>query len=309
MISSRKKPILVTGSHRSGSSWVGKMLSLSPSVAYIYEPFNIQYTPRLCRAKFTHWFTYICAQNESLYSNELNDCINFRYPLLHAIKSITSLKDAAKLSRDYFRTIKYKVTNKRPLLKDPIALFSAEWLVKEFNMDAVVLIRHPAAFAGSLKSSKWTHPFNHFLEQPLLMEQHLSEYKQEIEKYANDNNNKDHVGQAILLWNLIHHMILHYQKNNKDWIFMKHEDLSENPVREFKTIYNKLGLNFSTDIENTIKSFSSTNNSSGIKRDSKSNIWSWKKRLSTEEIKRIKKHTHKISSQFYTDNDWGEEIH
>ena len=32
------KPILVTGSHRSGSTWVGKMLATSPSVNYIHEP-------------------------------------------------------------------------------------------------------------------------------------------------------------------------------------------------------------------------------------------------------------------------------
>ena len=31
-------PILVTGSHRSGSTWVGKMLSVAPHVAYIHEP-------------------------------------------------------------------------------------------------------------------------------------------------------------------------------------------------------------------------------------------------------------------------------
>ena len=34
------KPILVTGAHRSGTTWVGKMLALAPGVAYVHEPFN-----------------------------------------------------------------------------------------------------------------------------------------------------------------------------------------------------------------------------------------------------------------------------
>lgn len=306
MSASNKKPILVTGSHRSGSSWAGKMLSLSPSVAYINEPFNIHHSPRICKAKFEYWFTYVCEQNESLYANDIEDCIHFKYPLSEAFKSSTSAKDIVKLARDYLLTVKYKTLNKRPLVKDPIALFSAEWLVKKFNMDAVVLIRHPAAFAGSLKSPQWSHPFSHFLDQPLLMEQHLSSYKTEIERFAENDSNNDFVGQAILLWNLIHHMILRYKKNESNWIFVRHEDLSLNPVDEFERLYNKLDLDFTADIGNTIRSFSSPSHSGGIKRDSKSNIWSWKKRLTSDEIKRIKDGTQEIASMFYTDEEWGE---
>ena len=35
------KPILVTGSHRSGSTWTGRIISAAPHVGYIHEPFNI----------------------------------------------------------------------------------------------------------------------------------------------------------------------------------------------------------------------------------------------------------------------------
>ena len=34
------KPILVTGAHRSGTTWAGKMLVLAPGVAYLHEPFS-----------------------------------------------------------------------------------------------------------------------------------------------------------------------------------------------------------------------------------------------------------------------------
>ena len=40
MSSRRARPILVTGSHRSGSTWVGKMIASHPRVAYVEEPFN-----------------------------------------------------------------------------------------------------------------------------------------------------------------------------------------------------------------------------------------------------------------------------
>ena len=33
-------PILVTGSHRSGTTWAGQMLATAPGIGYIHEPFN-----------------------------------------------------------------------------------------------------------------------------------------------------------------------------------------------------------------------------------------------------------------------------
>ena len=35
------RPILVTGSHLSGTTWVGRMIAVSPCVAYLHEPFNL----------------------------------------------------------------------------------------------------------------------------------------------------------------------------------------------------------------------------------------------------------------------------
>jgi hypothetical protein len=67
-----KKPILVTGSHRSGSTWVGRMLAEAPAVFYIHEPFSVSHPPGagICKARFTYWFTYITRKNEAAYYKE-----------------------------------------------------------------------------------------------------------------------------------------------------------------------------------------------------------------------------------------------
>jgi hypothetical protein len=41
-----------------------------------------------------------------------------------------------------------------------------------------------------------------------------------------------------------------------------------------------------------------------MERDSKSNIWKWKSRLTTDEISRIKEGTHHIAKDFYQESDW-----
>ncbi len=303
---SNNKPILVTGSHRSGSTWLGRMIALSPAVGYIHEPFHPDHRPGICKAKFNHWFTYICDDNESLYSKDIEDCLNFNYQFAEEIRNIKSASDIIGLLRDSVRFKRYGLFNKRPLVKDPIAFFSAEWLARSFDMEVVVLIRHPAAFAGSLKQAKWFYPFDHFLQQPLLLQHHLREYKPEIEKISNINGNI--IDQAIILWNLIHHMILKYRDNNPDWTFIKHEELSNHPVEEFGDLFKRLGLDYSTDIQQEIKKFSfadpKNKNLNSLKRNSKSNIHSWKKRLTDDEISKIKKNTFEIANQFYTEEDW-----
>jgi hypothetical protein len=71
-----------------------------------------------------------------------------------------------------------------PLIKDPIALFAAEWLADVFGVRVVVLIRHPAAFAASLKRLNWTHPFGDFLAQPLFMRDLLAPFEEDIRRFA-----------------------------------------------------------------------------------------------------------------------------
>jgi len=304
-----KKPILVTGSHRSGTTWVGRMIAQSPSVGYIHEPFNLNHYPGICGAKFDYWFPYISKKNESNFYENIRKTINFSYNLIGELKAIRSPKDLLHLVRDFNNFLFYRLSHVRPLIKDPIAVFSAEWLASKFNMDVIVLIRHPAAFANSLKRKNWTHPFSHFLEQPLLMKYHLHPFEAEIRKYAE----KEHsvVDQAILLWRLIHHMIIKYKKNHEDWIFLRHEDISRNPVDSFQILFERLNLKFSKHILVKIKKYSNSANPSeaiangdSLRRDSKSNIFNWKRSLTRSEIENIRFKVEDISRLFYSDEDW-----
>ena len=40
-------------------------------------------------------------------------------------------------------------------------------------------------------------------------------------------------------------MILKYKEKYDDWLFIRHEDLSKDPIYGFKQIFGKLGLKFS----------------------------------------------------------------
>lgn len=296
-------PILITGSHRSGTTWTGKMLDLSDETGLIYEPFNPDLS--ICQPHFRYWYTYVCSENEDLYTPCIEKCLNFRYPPSLAIGNMGSYKQWRQYLGDKYRFLKYGLLNRRPLFKDPISLFSAEWLYKKFDMRVVVLIRHPAAFVGSLKKAGWTFPFEDFLHQPLLMRDHLLEFEEDIRSFSEDE--RDIVDQGILLWNIIQHVIRKYRSEYEDsWIFLRHEDLSYNPVITFKALYDNLGLKFTPVIRSQILEYSrgGDNQESELKRNSRSNIWSWQNRLTQEEIERVKQGTQEISKAFYSEEDW-----
>jgi len=301
-----KRPILVTGSHRSGSTWVGRIIAACPSVAYIDEPFHIKHDLGVCGARFDHWFTYVSEQNETDFYTHIKNTLDFRYNWTGKLKSIRTPKALHPLLVHYIRFLLYSHTNARPLLKDPISIFSVDWLASKFDMDVLVLIRHPAAFAGSLKVNNWTHPFSHFLDQFLLMRDHLYPFEEEIRKLAEEKH--DIIDQAALLWKLIHHMIIKYQEKHDNWIFMRHEDISRDPSNCFRSIFSKLGLDCSQHVENMIEKCSypaaHLPNRDSIQRASLSNILTWKSRLTEEEVRRVKTQVQDISRVFYSEEEW-----
>jgi len=193
-------------------------------------------------------------------------------------------------------------------MKDPLAIFSSEWLYRNYDFDMLVMIRHPAAFCSSLKIKGWAFDFNHILSQPKLMGDLLYPFKEQIKEYS--ENDKDIVDQAILLWNCIHYSILLFRERHSGWLFVKHEDLSLDPLEQFRIIYNKFNLEYTSRAQKVILESSGTHNpieqmrGNEFKRNSKDNIKNWKNCLSEEEVNRVLVGTANISSQFYTDDDW-----
>jgi hypothetical protein len=284
------------------------MLAAGESVGYIREPFSILHRRGILDAPIRLWFPYVCAENEELYLTAVRDMLAFRYRTGASVRGVRSGMDAAKVANDVFRWERYRMQRARPLLKDPLALFSSEWLAERFHMRVLVLIRHPAGFASSLQRYRWTHPFDHFLRQPLLMRDRLEPFRRQIEEFARTEH--DCLDQAILLWNVIHHTICDYRERHPDWLFRRYEDIGGRPLPEFDRLYRELGLDFSPAARRAVSEHSKTTNPQEardarvLKRDSRAAVRTWTTRLSPEEIDRVRRGTQGIAGAFYTDADW-----
>ena len=320
------EPILITGSHRSGTTWVGNIIQNLPRIYYLHEPL----TPNsITRGLFNTdiWYKYYDPKKE--YENIetiLNKLFSGSYPfkaMFHFKNSLphtdyrnpNGINDG-KIDLKYFKWrinayIDSKRLNKKeiiPLIKDPIALTAAEWIYHKWNSKNVILIRHPAAFVSSLIRLNWRFNFENFTKQPDLIDRFLGPYRSQI-----NNPPKDFISEASLIWTCITKIIIEYQKLYPNWLYIRHEDLSYDPINEFELLFKRLGLSFSNKVKRFIQSTSSHSNPSEVskktkvhqlQRDSRKNIKNWKKRLSKDEIKLIRDKTEHLSNKFYLDKDW-----
>lgn len=306
--SAGKHPILVTGAHRSGTTWVGKMLAAEDGVAYISEPLNVLHRPGVFRAPIKHWYTYITTENEAEYLPALREMLDLNYHLLAEIRSLRSRKDLLRMVRDFQAFFVGNMHGERPLLKDPFAVFSAPWFADRLGCRVVVTVRHPAGFASSLKRLGWFFDFGDLLAQPLLMRDHLEGERAAMQ--AMDPG--DIIGQAALLWKCIYRMVHAAHQAHPEFLVVKHEDLSLDPVTGFRELYGALGLHFTPGAEKKVRSSSSSGNPKelakkkhhSVKMDSRASMESWKRRLTPEEIGRIRTLTEGVSELYYPAKAW-----
>ncbi len=305
-------PILVTGAHRTGTTWVGKMLAANSQAAYISEPLNIWHRQGVLRAPVQHWYTYICPQNETQYLSAFQQTLGFRYHLLAEILSLRSLKDAGRMGRDVGIFLGGRVRRKRPLLKDPFAVFSAPWFAGRLNCQVVITVRHPAAFASSLKRLDWPFDFNHLLSQPLLMQDWLEPYRDLMLQMSQASTGGDVIDQASLLWRMVYQVVESYCKKYPQFKVVRHEDLSLDPLGGFQQLYASLGLKFTPQVQENILAASSSDNPHelssrsvhSVRLDSRANLHNWRRRLTGDEINRVRRLTEETAGLFYPEMDW-----
>ena len=325
------KPILITGSHRSGSTWVGNIIRKLPMIYYIHEPL----TPNsITRGLFDTeiWYKYYDPNKkyekiESILNNlfigryPLSALLHFRNNLPHTDYRNPNGKNDRKIDFKYLKWrinayIDSKILNVStlkeneiiPLIKDPIALTAAEWIHKQWESKNVVLIRHPAAFVSSLLRLNWRFNFENFTKQPDLINRFLKPYESDI-----NNPPKDFISEASLIWLCTTRIIIEYQRLHPNWLYIRHEDLSYDPIKEFDLLFEKLELPFTSKVRRFINSTSNHSNPSEVsntatvhqlQRNSRENIKNWKKRLANKEIDKIRDITEHISNKFYSDKDW-----
>jgi hypothetical protein len=201
-----------------------------------------------------------------------------------------------------------RIWDRSPLLKDPFAILSLRWFAQELCCRIVVTVRHPAAFASGLKRLNWSFDFKNLLRQPPLMRDHLEQYRGAMQAAEAD----DVVGQAGLLWAIIYRTLQGLRAAIPMLQVVRHEDIALDPVDGFGRLYRELGLDYTPRVQRAVIESSSAGNPAelskgrvhSVKMDSRGSLQNWKRRLSAEEIARVRRLTDGVAQLYYPESSW-----
>jgi Sulfotransferase family len=301
------RPILVTGMHRSGTTWLGHMLCAGGSMIHVGEPLSVLNRQTILRSKVDRWYTYIGEDNEDLYLRHYQDAVAFRP---HPIQDITrarlgSPRDPIRIPKRWASFVLGRVQGRSLLIRDPFSVFSIGWFARRLGFQIVVIVRHPLAVVASLKRLGYAFDFRNLLDQTSLMNERLERFRPDMEKAAGST---DVVEQGSLLWRIVYECVA------EDLVefpvcLVRHEDLSRRPTQEYAQLYKLLGLPFNDRARRIIERHTSDRNVKEvsvknpfeIRLDSRANLDNWRRRLDREEVDRILSATRPLVDRFYPD--------
>jgi hypothetical protein len=283
--------------HRSGTTWVGRMLAASREAVYLHEPLNPVCAPVLLRKEVGRQYLYLTEANEGGYGDAFERLLAF------PLDSRRTEQSRAQRLRRAARLVHARATGARALLKDPFAIFSVPWFARRLGAEIVVVVRHPLAIAGSTNRLHWGFDTSWLLDQPLLMRDRLEPFRAELESQPDTL-----AGQTALLWRIVYSVASDDARSLPQVRLVRHEDLSRQPVQEFAELYGSLGLSFNRRVRKAIERTTSAQNPTetdmsvpgSIMVDSKANIESWRGRLTAREIEIVRGGTDELAQDLYS---------
>ena len=281
------------------------MLGRSGETAYIHEPFCPNRSPGWITRPMPYWFMYLDGGNGPEFDGAIERVLRLRYPIVRSLAAARGPKDVARQVPEIFRSLVYRARGARPLLKDPFALFSAEWLADRYSVIPVIMIRKPVAFVASIKRLNWGFDYErNWLPQTALMRDHLARHADSMRGYEGE---VDLVGEGIVMWNVLYDFVADLRERRPDLVYLIYEDLAARPLEGFEELYSRLGLRWDDGVRERIAGFSDGSNPKdvsarrrrAIRRDSSAAAETWRQRLGEEEVRRVEEETAEVAARLY----------
>lgn len=259
------RTIWLVGDGRSGTTWVCDLINHRQRYRELFEPFHPQYVDEARTLAPNKYFR--AEQDDGLFTN-------FVSKILAANIDNPRVNPRARESQSDFAGI---------LVKDIFANLAIFAAYRNFpGIKPILLIRNPFAVAYSKYMKRhWSWVVNplFLLKQPMLMHDHLSQYKGLIERIHREQN---YFLNLILIWAVIHYVPLRQFRSHEIHVCF-YESVFRDPRTEIEAIFRYLGEQTGIDESIFTEAFSRTPSRTSGKANSLGSeggpILEWQNRL------------------------------
>jgi hypothetical protein len=277
--------IILAGSGRSGTTWLGDLISVIAKAQQIFEPLAPHQNPIV--RELTGWDS---PPSDGSYIRAFYLPENDSSPRWKALwqkilmgQYRTYWTDA---DRQFFFPDRY-------LIKEVWGNLMLGYMYKNFQPRIIHLIRHPCAVIASRMAVPWYANVDHILKQEELVETYLRPWVGMIEK------EKDLVG-AHAVWWAVENLVAYKQLASYPHQFIFYEETVVSPARIGHQLSVWLGKGeLKVDLEK-ISQKPSRMTQQGRKNIAQSDVLSkWKRSLSTKDQSRIIRWAHNLGLDWY----------
>ena len=251
--------ILLSGSGRSGTTWLANIIGSCRGTGIIFEPFDHRKVHE--------------AKNFSL-RDYLRPRENYPEKKVFVERVLSGNVHNAWTDRENKNFLIWKY-----LVKSIRANLMLAWIDYNFHCPIIYVIRHPCAVVLSRMKLNWEAHLDVFLQQEELIEDYLHEFEPLIRKAQNP------IQKHTIMW-CVENLIPLSQLAQHDWILCTYEKLCNNTKEEIYRIFKRLGIKQTKRINYAISSCYQTRKDSAI-RTGRDPLNDWKKTLSKNEINEI----------------------
>lgn len=242
-------PVFLTGLHRSGTTWVGRIIAEASKEAVIHEPLNRSHGMR----RVPCWYPYHPGGNalatEAPHAAHMEAMLEglvegrARWvrtnPNARLHRRIGQVIVGTRAERDY-RAAFRKGGLKRLFVKDPFCLFVSPHLIERFDARVVITIRHPGALIVSMRRMGWSPDIGSLVAQPGLMERYLPEYSV---RQITEGAAEDDIFANAVFWLAAKRFSHELADRFPDHVFiLRHEEISTGAKCVLEQLLAHLGL-------------------------------------------------------------------
>lgn len=275
----RGRTILVTGTYRSGTTWIGAMLT-APGVWHVHEPFN---------------------PNRGLWDRELTYAApDAPHPGIDRFVDRLERGDHSEVVRfsyadRWFSPIRLlPLRPRRVLIKDPSAALMSSYLASRPNMEVLVVFRHPAGVVGSFRRLGWPtdRMCARLLEDRELMEARLERFAPLIEEAARNRG----LFSGTVFYGSINRILWEFLEERPESMrSVSFENLCGDPLERFRDLYDGLDLRYDDKVLELHRRLSLSNPEEAgeyppheVRRSSAAMAERWRSEMTSRELVEIR---------------------